>query len=147
MTQPLQRFLGGGDALEALHEHAMRLRRIQAAVQTELPPALASACGVANLKGDQLVLLARSGATAAKLRHMAPSLQTSLAARGFSIGRIQVKVQLQHEVPEATPARIRTISADSLHSLRRFAASLPEASPLRASVEHLIERSRSGEQT
>ena len=146
MTQPLQRFLGGGDALEALHEHAMRLRRIQGALETELPAALSSACGVANLKGDQLVLLARNGATAAKLRQMAPSLQSSLAARGFPIGRIQVKVQLQPEIPEATPARARTISADSLQSLRQLATSLPEASPLRASVEHLIERSRSGEQ-
>ena len=79
MTQLIQRFLGSGDALARLRDHAARLRRLQTVLEQHLPPALAAACSVANLKGDTLVLLAHGGAVAARLKQIAPTLAEQFA--------------------------------------------------------------------
>lgn len=144
MTQLIQRFLGTGDALARLRDHAARLRRLQAVLEQHLPPALASACAVANVKNDTLVLLAHGGAVAARLKQIAPTLAEQFGAAGLPIRTIQVKVQVieEHEAPR--PAPDRTLSEAGRRSLADFSSSLPADSPLRESLERLIDRSRAG---
>ncbi len=143
MTRQLQRFLGSGDALARLHDHAARLRRLQDVVARELPPALAAGCSVANLKGETLILLAASGAVAVKLKQLAPTLVAQLAAAGVPLKSIQVKVQVQEGEPVTRPPTQRVISEAGRDSVGQLAATLPADSPLRASLERLIARSRS----
>lgn len=142
MSQLIQRFLGTGDALARLKDHAGRLMRLQEMLRQQLPPALALSCSVANLKGDTLVLLANGGAAAARLKQLAPTLVEQLAASGLPIRSIQVKVKVieAHDEPRAPPAR--TLSPAGTQSLESFSATLPEGSPLRESLERMVARSR-----
>ena len=143
MTRPLNGFLGSGDALARLHDHAARLRRLQGLLERELPPALASACSVANLKQDTLVLLAHNGAAAAKLRQLAPTLAARLGANGVALKTVQVKVQVHEGAPERSPPVPRQLGTGGRSSVAAFCATLPEDAPLRASLERLLARSRS----
>lgn len=142
MTQLIQRFLGTGDALARLKDHAARLMRMQALLQQQLPPALASACSVANFKGETLVLLANGGAVAARLKQIAPSLVRQFAAAGLPVTTIQVKVKVIEAHGERRPPPQRMISESGSRSIEDFSATLPADSPLRESLERLIRRSR-----
>lgn len=143
MTRPLNGFLGSGDALARLHDHAARLRRLQVVVERLLPPALTDACAVANYKNDTLILLARNGAAAAKLKQLTPSLIGEITAAGVLVKNIQVKVQIQDFAVERPAPVARTLSESGKTSLSEFSATLPEDSPLRQSIERLLARSRS----
>ena len=144
MTQLIQRFLGSGDALARLRDHAARLRRLQAVLEQHVPPALAAACSVANLKNDTLVLLADGGAVAARLKQIAPTLTQQFAAAGLPVKAIQVKVRIIEEHDARRPAPDRKLSDAGRRSLADFSESLPADSPLRESLERLIARSRAG---
>jgi hypothetical protein len=142
MTQLIQRYLGTGDALARLKDHAGRLMRLQTVLEQHLPPALVSACSVANFKGDTLVLLANGGAVAARLKQIAPTLVQQFLAAGLPIQTIQVKVKVIEEHETVRPPTQRTLSAASSRSLADFSSTLPPESPLRESLERLINRSR-----
>ncbi len=144
MTQLIQRFLGSGDALARLRDHAARLRRLQTVLERHVPPSLAAACSVANLKGDTLMLLAHGGAVAARLKQIAPTLAEQFAAAGLPVKSVQVKVRIieQHDAPRPPPER--KLSDAGRRSLADFSDSLPADSPLRESLERLIARSRNG---
>jgi hypothetical protein len=142
MSQQLQRFLGSGDALARLHDHAARLRRLQGLLECHLPPSMAGACAVANLKNDTLVLLAQGGAVAAKLKQLAPTLLTQLGAAGVPLKAIQVKVQVHIAAPAAPPPTARILSGTGRESIEALSATLPVDSPLRQSLERLVARSR-----
>ncbi|HJV26263.1 MAG TPA: DUF721 domain-containing protein [Aromatoleum sp.] len=142
MTQLINRYLGSGDALARLQDHAARLMRLQNVLAQHLPPALAAACSVANLKNGTLVLLADGGAVAARLKQMAPTLTAQFAATGVPVTSVQVKVKV-NEAPE--PARrvtSRSLSESGARSLTNFSSSLPADSPLREALERLVARSR-----
>ncbi len=143
MTQSLQRFLGHGSALERLQDHARQLMKLQTLLGRLLPAHLVEGASVGNLKDGTLVLLARNGAIAVKLKQIAPSLIRRLGEQGILITQIQVKVQMRPEPPPTRHTEPRTISEEAKRSLARFAESLPAGSELRASMERLIERSQS----
>lgn len=141
MTRPLSRFLAGGDALARLQDHAARLNRLQTALDGALPPPLAAQCRVANLKDGTLVLSARGGAAAVRLRQLLPSLLERLQHGGHPVQAIKVKVGTPEQVEYRRPPPERHISAAARSGLAAFADSLPADSPLRASLERLIRRS------
>ena len=106
MTRPLSRFLGG-DALARLQDHAARLNRLQAVLDGMLPPQLQGQCRVANLKEGSLVVAARGGAAAVRVRQILPSLLERLQHGGHPVQSIKVKV--------GTPEQMATPSTSSLH--------------------------------
>ena len=126
MSQPLHRFLSSGDAL------------------APLSPALGAASKVANLKGDVLVIRTDSGAIAARLRQMTPSLIQHFAAAGHVLSEIRVRVAPLAASRGQRPPPDRRISAQAKDHLRDFAATLPADAPLREALERLAKRSREG---
>jgi len=142
MTRLLQRFLGSGDALARLQDHAARLRRLQSALDIALPPQLRDQCQVANLKDGVLVVSARGGAAAVRLRQMLPSLIEHLARAGHAVHSIKVKVGTPEQVEWRRPPTERHISADAKATLRAFADTLPADAPLRAALERLVRRGK-----
>ncbi|THF61889.1 DUF721 domain-containing protein [Pseudothauera nasutitermitis] len=142
MTQLLQRYLGGGDTLARLQDHAARLRRLQGAFERCLPPLLAASCKVANLKDDTLVVFAQGNAVAVKLKQMAPSLVQRLAEQGHALREIRVRVALREAAPWRPAPPTRSIPEAGKRSLNELAASLPADSPLREALERLARRSR-----
>lgn len=144
MSQPLHRFLSSGDALARLQDHAARLLRLQHCLESALPPALSAASKVANLKGDVLVIRTDSGAIAARLRQMTPSLIQHFAAAGHPLSEIRVRVAPLAASSGQRPPPDRRISAQAKDHLRDFAATLPADAPLREALERLAKRSREG---
>ncbi|AUN95628.1 DciA family protein [Pseudazoarcus pumilus] len=142
MSEPVQRFLGSGETLARLHDRARTLRRLQEVLARSLPGPLGEACSVANLKGDSVILIARSGSVASRLRHMAPSLTAALAAEGFAVTRVEVKVGVTVAPQEQAPRPSRTVGAAGRESLEKLIAQLPEGDALRASLQRLVDRSR-----
>lgn len=142
MSKLLQRYLGSGDALARLQDHAARLRRLQGILESGLPPQLAATCSVANLKGDELVIAARGGAIAVRLKQMIPSLLDHFVRAGYPLTTIRIKVSTPEQTPERRAPTSRAISAAASNQLRDFADTLPADSPLRESLERLARRSR-----
>lgn len=142
MTRLLHRFLGSGDALARLQDHAARLRRLQGALDTALRAHMMGQCQVANLKDGTLVLSAQGGATAVRLRQMLPTLVEHFVRAGHAVHTIKVKVATPAQVEWRRPPTERHISSEAKAGLSAFARSLPEDSPLRASLERLVQRGK-----
>lgn len=142
MSQLLHRYLGSGDALARLQDHAARLRRLQTALEAALPPHLAPQCQVANLKEGTLVISAQGGAVAVRLKQMLPSLVEHFARAGHAVQAIKVKVGTPQQVEWRRPPPERHISADAKAGIARFAATLPRDAPLREALERLVRRGR-----
>lgn len=142
MTQLLHRFLGTGDALARLQDHAQRLRRLQGALDAALPTPMIGQCEVANLKDGTLVVAARSGAAAVRLKQMLPSLIEHLGRSGHAVQAIRVKVSAPAAAELARAPSERHISETAKAELSAFAASLPADSPLRTALARLVARGR-----
>ena len=92
-TLSLGHALGQSEALARLLQ---RLRASQArfeAVRELLPEGLRSVVRPGPLDDAGWTLLVPSGAVAAKLRQLAPSLQGTLHARGLQVSAIRIRVQ------------------------------------------------------
>lgn len=142
MSQLLHRYLASGDALARLQDHAARLRRLQGALEGALAPQLSSQCQVANLKDGTLVIAARGGAVAVRLKQMTPSLIEHFARAGHPLQGIRIKVATPEQTQWRRPPTERHISPDAKATLAEFAATLPADSPLRGSLERLVRRGR-----
>jgi hypothetical protein len=141
MTQPLDRYLRSADALSRLAEHAARLVRLQAILAGELPPNLAESCGVANLKEDELVIHARGGAVAARLKQMLPSLMAAYARQGVLLAGIKVRVEVRNPEAPRPVVTHRPVSARTRGSLAELATALPADSPLARALRRFVGRS------
>ncbi|WP_454688894.1 DciA family protein [Achromobacter aloeverae] len=95
--------------------------QVQAAVAKILPPALGEVCRVARLETDKLQLAVPSAAHAAKLRQMAPRVAQALAAAGWQLNEISVKVQAGLMPPPAPPPPREAVPLDG-QALEAFAA-------------------------
>lgn len=142
MTRSLQGYLDSGSTFERLRDHALRLRRLQGLLEEMLPAPLSSACSVANLKGETLVLSSRNGAAATRLKQIVPTLLQRFAESGVPLTTIHVKVAVTVEPERGRAPAARTIPDAGRESLESLVQSLPEGAPLRESLERLISRSR-----
>ncbi|HRQ95363.1 MAG TPA: DciA family protein, partial [Candidatus Accumulibacter phosphatis] len=143
MADTLQRFLAAPDGAEKVMAHAQLLLRLGEIYRNVAPSHLAQASSVANFKSGMLVIHAQSGAVAAKLRQLAPTLAGELTHRGIDCRGLQIRVHaVQPPAPARNPQR-EPLTAGSRERLAALRESLP-ASPLREAVEHLLARSANG---
>ncbi|AWI79700.1 hypothetical protein CEW87_10145 [Parazoarcus communis] len=142
MSKLLQRYLGAGNALARLQDHAARLRRLQTVLDGGLPAQFAKACSVVNLKDDVLVIATRGSALAVRLKQMTPSLMDHFLHAGYPLQSIRIKVSTPEETVVQRAPTVRTVSPAAKTQLREFAATLPEDSPLRDALERLARLSR-----
>lgn len=142
MNKPLHRFLGAGDTLSRLQDHARTLLRAQETLRGMLPQPLGEACSVANIRDGNMVVFARNGSVASRLRQMVPSLINGFAARGQIVSAIQVKVGIVVEAEPPPPREPRVIGQSGRDSLSKLIAELPEGAPLRESLQRLLDRSQ-----
>ena len=67
--------------------------QVQETVASVLPPVLAAACRIMKIDGQQLQLAVPTPAHAAKMRQLGPTMGRALAARGWNVNTIDVRVQ------------------------------------------------------
>jgi hypothetical protein len=142
-ARPLDAYLNSTDGLARMKAHAGRLVKLQRAFEKLAPHYLAASSRVANLKLGKLVIHADSGAVAAKLRQMLPSLVSGLSAEAAEITEIQVRVQPFAVAPQQfRPRTAPAVGAAAKADLRRLTEQLPADSRLREALERLLRRSR-----
>jgi len=142
-ARSLDAYLNTAGSLARLSAHAGRLVKLQRVFERTAPAHLAAASRVANFKSGVVVIHADSGAVAAKLRQMLPSLIGEFSSKGAEVTEIQVKVQPSYFASQQKQMRpAPAVSTHAKAALTRLEADLPEDSPLREPLDRLVKRSR-----
>jgi hypothetical protein len=126
---------------QRLFSHTEKLTAMQQVFMKIAPPQLAQHCALGALVEGDLTIYARSGAIAAKLRQMLPSLLLKFRARGYEVTAIRIAVQANYNSITNTEKVVKRleIGQAGLESLTDLVSALP-ASPLRTAVAHLLKR-------
>ena len=126
---------------QRLFSHTEKLTAMQQVFMKIAPPQLAQHCALGALVEGDLTIYARSGAIAAKLRQMLPSLLLKFRARGYEVTAIRIAVQANYNSITDTQkvAKRLEIGQAGLESRSDLVSALP-ASPLRTAVAHLLKR-------
>jgi len=142
-ARSLDAYLNSADSLARFSAHAGRLHKLQRAFEQIAPSYLAASSRVANFKLGKVVIHADSGAVAAKLRQMLPSLVDEFSLKGAEVTEIQVKVQPSYAAPQQKKARRTTaMGTHAKAGLNRLAEALPADSPLKEALARLVKDSR-----
>lgn len=129
--------------LEAIRVHVARLAALQQAYLAAVPGELSRSSTVGHETQGTLVLLAASGAVAARLRHLAPRLLMTFQRQFPEVKAIRIEVQLVRG-NNRRPAPLRQLGATGVHSLRKLEADLADG-PLREAVRRLVRRHSGGD--
>jgi hypothetical protein len=126
---------------QRLFSYTEKLTAMQQVFMKIAPPQLAQHCALGALVEGDLTIYARSGAIAAKLRQMLPSLLLKFRARGYEVTAIRIAVQANYNSITDTQkvAKRLEIGQVGLESLSDLISALP-ASPLRTAVAHLLKK-------
>ena len=142
-ARSLDAYLNTAGGLARLSAHAGRLLKLQRVFEKIAPAYLAASSRVANFKSGVVVIHADSGAVAAKLRQMLPSLIDEFSLKGAEVTEIQVKVQPSYVATQQKQGRLApAVSTHAKAALKQLEADLPEDSPLKESLDRLVKRSR-----
>jgi len=124
----------------SLAHDARRLKDLQHLLFAAVPPALASASRVSNLKSGLLVISADNAAVAAKLRQMAPRLLLLLEKAEIEVTGIRVDVQVKaHKIKAEDRVTERALPADAIQKISGLVERLPP-SPLKSALTRLARR-------
>lgn len=138
-ARKLQSYLGSTATLAALSSHVEHLLELQRLWESLAPSPLAQMCRVSGLQDRILVVYANSGAVAAKVRQLAPTVLEKFQKKGLEVTAILVRVQARYVVQETKPIKTLLLGTAGSASLRRLADQLT-ASPLKQALERMLER-------
>ena len=139
MPNTLEDFLESADGAGKVLAHAKLLLRLTHLYAEIAPAHLRQASTIANYKSGIIVIHATSGAVAAKLRQLAPSLADGFSKRGVECSGVQIKVQATEIARQSRASMPKPLSAPTSRHLAGLRDSLPE-SDLRRAVDTLIQR-------
>ncbi|OHC71287.1 MAG: hypothetical protein A2045_07215 [Rhodocyclales bacterium GWA2_65_20] len=138
-ARSLEDCLKADGGLARLSGHAARLLRLQRVFESAVPRPLARGARVANLKLGKLIIHADSGAAATKLRQIIPTLVDVFHNEAAEVTGIEIKVQpRQHSGSSHPTASHAPLGDHAKQGLTSLADSLPENSPLRGALKHLV---------
>ena len=139
MQKPLENYLEATDGAGKVLAHARLLIKLANLYQKIAPAHLSQASTLANYKSGIIVIHATSGAVAAKLRQMAPSLADEFSKKGVECNGVQVKVQAPEINTQSMTSTQKPLSMKTEQSLCELRDHLPQ-SPLRSALENLLAR-------
>ena len=140
MNYSLESYLDTADGAGKVLAHARLLMKLTQLYQEIAPTHLGQASHLANYKSGVVVIHAASGAVAAKLRQLAPTLAVGFSLRGVECNGVQIKVQARKTNAQSTTSTAKPLTMRTSHTLEGLRDSLP-SSPLRAALATLLERS------
>ncbi|MBK7423051.1 MAG: DUF721 domain-containing protein [Propionivibrio sp.] len=140
MQNSLENYLEAADGAGKVMAHARLLIKLTHLYQEIAPTHLGQASRLANYKSGIIVIHAVSGAVAAKLRQMAPTLAEGFSKRGVECNGVQVKVQARKISTQSRASTQKPLSSRTSRTLEGLRDSLPD-SPLRAALETLLTHS------
>ena len=121
--------------LQALNRELRQLAALQNALAEVVPGDLAATASVSLAKTGELILSVDNGATAAKLRQMAPRILIFLRQRRYEITGIRLQVQVRVR-DNPLPQKQISLSSDARLAVDMLSERLG-ASPLKAALERL----------
>ena len=126
---------------QRLFSYTEKLTAMQQVFMKIAPPQLAQRCALGAFVEGDLTIYAGSGAIAAKLRQMLPSLLLKFRARGYEVTAIRIAVQANYNSITDTEKVVKRleIGQAGLESLSNLVSALP-ASPLRTAVAQLLKK-------
>jgi hypothetical protein len=143
-THKIGDLIATSGGLRTLAREAQRLKSLEHLLFEALPPALASASRVSNLKTGTLVVSTENSAIAAKLRQLAPRLLLHLRKSGVEITGIDVDVQVKtHKIKGEHDVTPPALPPEAIQEINRLSQRLP-ASPLKTALARLAARQGPG---
>ena len=139
MQKSLENYLEATDGAGKVLAHARLLIKLANLYQKIAPAHLSQASTLANYKSGIIVIHATTGAVAAKLRQLAPSLSDGFSKRGIECNGVQVKVQAPEINTQSMTSTQKPLSIKAEQSLCELRDHLPQ-SPLRSALENLLAR-------
>lgn len=139
MQKSLENYLEATDGAGKVLAHARLLIKLANLYQKIAPAHLSQASTLANYKSGIIVIHATSGAVAAKLRQLAPSLADGFSKKGIECNGVQVKVQAPEINTQSMTSTQKPLSIKTEQSLCELRDHLPQ-SPLRNALENLLAR-------
>lgn len=140
MQNSLENYLEAADGAGKVMAHGRLLIKLTHLYQEIAPTHLGQASCLANYKSGVIVIHAVSGAVAAKLRQLAPTLAEGFSQRGVECNGVQVKVQASKINAQSTVSTRKPLSIRTSRTLENLRDSLPDSS-LRAALETLLAHS------
>jgi len=147
--QTVQEVLGSGQAPEGgLFSAVKRMDTLEQLVRQSLPEQIASHVFVGGPAPDSLGLIADSSVIAARLRLLLPEIQNHLAAAGFPVRALRVRVSpgFMPAPPPPAPPAPQPLSDKARQMLLDLALSLEGDPGFQASLENLANAGRPGYQ-
>ena len=140
MNNSLESYLDAAEGAGKVLAHARLLMKLTALYQEIAPAHLGQASSLANYKSGTIVIHAASGAVAAKLRQLAPTLADGFSRRGVECNGVQIKVQAPKITAQSMASTKKPLTPRTSHTLEGLRDSLP-SSPLRTALATLLTRS------
>lgn len=130
------------DNLKALARQAQRLKELQHLLFIAIPPALAAASRVTNLRSGTLFLSADNAAVAAKLRQLAPRLLLNVREQASEVTGIRVDVQVNpRKIKDEHEVTKHSLPPDAIQKIESLSGALPP-SPLKSALARLAANRR-----
>ena len=130
------------DTLKALARQAQRLKDLQHLLFEAIPPALAAASRVTNLRSGTLILSADNAAVAAKLRQLTPRLLLHVREQATEVTGIRVDVQVKpHKIKAEDEVTKHSLPPDAIQKIESLSDALPP-SPLKSALARLAAHRR-----
>ena len=140
MQNSLENYLESAEGAGKVLAHARLLIKLTHLYQEIAPTHLRQGSCLANYKSGIIVIHATSGAVAAKLRQLAPTLANGFSKRGIECNGLQVKVQARKTTAQSTTSTQKPLSQRTSLTLEGLRDTLP-VSPLREALTSLLARS------
>ena len=137
-------YLGADEKMAALLPAVRRMAQLQKACAAILPE-MFGYCEVLLCNADQLVLGVPNASVAAKLKNRLPKLQESLAAQGWQVSTIRLKIQLGANFPKPVLAKqlhLPQQAVSALASLEDTLEDSPRNAALRSAIAAMVRRHR-----
>ena len=139
MQKSLENYLEADDGAGKILAHARLLIKLARLYQEIAPANLARASRLVNYKSKIIVIHAASGALAAKLRQIAPTLRDGFSKRGVECNGLEVKVQVLETRAQSRASTQKPLTRRASGALESLRDALP-TSPLRAALETFLRR-------
>ena len=134
-ADPLTDIANRDTRLKRLFAVVRQNQRAAAVLNASLPPGMAGQFRVVRIEQGEVLIFARTGGVATKLRLMSGQMVDTLRLRGLDVASLKVKVHVDTPEPVRPPKRL-ALSDNARAALQRAAAGI--ASPtLRAAMERL----------
>ncbi len=137
MHNSLENYLDTADGAGKVLAHARLLIKLAHLYQEIAPGHLGQASSLANYKSGIIVIHAVSGAVAAKLRQLAPTLADGFSKRGIECNGVQVKVQARKIDTQSRTSTQKPLTPRACLELAGLRDALP-ASPLREALDNFL---------